>query len=102
MSLRLGDIAPDFEADTTEGKIKFHDWLGDSWGVLFSHPKDFTPVRTTEPGYMAKIEPEFKKRQVKIITLSVQPIDRPERPTADIKVTQAFDLNYPAISNPNA
>ena len=76
MALQLGDIAPDFEADTTEGRIRFHDWLGDSWGVLFSHPKDFTPVCTTELGYMARIKPEFDKRDVKIIGLSVDPVDR--------------------------
>ena len=78
MALQLGDIAPDFEADTTEGRIKFHDWIGDSWAVLFSHPKDFTPVCTTELGYMASIEPEFEKRGVKIIGLSVDPLDKHE------------------------
>ena len=78
MALQLGDVAPDFEADTTEGRIKFHDWIGDSWAVLFSHPKDFTPVCTTELGYMASIEPEFEKRGVKIIGLSVDPLDKHE------------------------
>ena len=78
MALQLGDVAPDFEAETTEGRIKFHDWIGDSWAVLFSHPKDFTPVCTTELGYMASIEPEFAKRNVKIIGLSIDPLDRHE------------------------
>jgi thioredoxin-dependent peroxiredoxin len=100
MALSIGDAAPDFEAETTQGKIKFHDWLGDSWGVLFSHPKDFTPVCTTELGYMAKIEPEFKKRNVKIIGLSVDPIDRHASWAADIKETQGFAPNYPMIGDP--
>src|SRR5262245_46107003 len=93
MSLAIGDTAPDFEAQTTEGKIKFHDWIGDSWAVLFSHPKDFTPVCTTELGYMARIEPEFKKRNVKIIGLSVDPVDRHASWAADIKETQGFAPN---------
>src|ERR1700730_17863588 len=101
MALSIGDIAPDFEAQTTEGKIKFHDWIGDSWAVLFSHPKDFTPVCTTELGYMAKIEPEFKKRNVKIIGLSVDPVDRHARWAADIKETQGFAPNYPMIGDPD-
>jgi thioredoxin-dependent peroxiredoxin len=101
MALSIGDTAPDFEAQTTEGKIKFYDWLGDSWGVLFSHPKDFTPVCTTELGYMAKIEPEFKKRNVKIIGLSVDPIDRHASWAADIKETQGFAPNYPMIGDPD-
>jgi len=101
MSLAIGDTAPDFEAQTTEGKIKFHDWIGDSWAVLFSHPKDFTPVCTTELGYMAKIDPEFKKRNVKIIGLSVDPVDRHASWAADIKETQGFAPNYPMIGDPD-
>jgi thioredoxin-dependent peroxiredoxin len=101
MALSIGDTAPDFEAQTTQGKIKFHDWMGDSWAVLFSHPKDFTPVCTTELGYMAKIEPEFKKRNVKIIGLSVDPVDRHASWAADIKETQGFAPNYPMIGDPD-
>jgi thioredoxin-dependent peroxiredoxin len=99
MALQINDTAPDFEADTTEGRIKFHDWTGDSWAVLFSHPKDFTPVCTTELGYMAKIKPEFDKRGVKIIGLSVDPIDRHAGWAADIKETQGFAPNYPMIGD---
>lgn len=99
MALAIGDIAPDFEAQTTEGKIKFHDWIGDSWAVLFSHPKDFTPVCTTELGYMAKIKPEFDKRGVKIIGLSVDPVDRHAEWAKDIKETQGFAPNYPMIGD---
>lgn len=99
MSLKINDTAPDFEAQTTEGKIKFHDWIGDKWAVLFSHPKDFTPVCTTELGYMAKIKPEFDKRNVKIIGLSVDPVDRHEGWAADIKETQGFAPNYPMIGD---
>jgi alkyl hydroperoxide reductase subunit AhpC len=99
MALSIGDIAPDFEAETTEGKIKFHDWIGDSWTVLFSHPKDFTPVCTTELGYMAKIKPEFDKRGVKIIGLSVDPVDRHSEWSKDIKETQGFAPNYPMIGD---
>ena len=99
MALQLGDTAPDFEAETTEGRISFHDWLGDSWGVLFSHPKDFTPVCTTELGYMAKIKPEFDKRGVKIIGLSVDPTDKHEQWANDIKETQGEAPNYPIIGD---
>jgi len=88
MALRIGDTAPDFEADTTQGRIKFHDWIGNSWAVLFSHPKDFTPVCTTELGYMARIKPEFDKRNVKIIGLSVDPVTDHERWSNDIRETQ--------------
>jgi alkyl hydroperoxide reductase subunit AhpC len=100
MSLRIGDIAPDFQADTTAGPIKFHDWLGDSWGVLFSHPKDFTPVCTTELGYMAKLKPEFDKRNAKIIGLSVDPVDQHSKWADDIKETQGFAPNFPMIGDP--
>ncbi len=99
MTLKLGDEAPDFEADTTEGRIKFHDWIGDSWAVLFSHPKDFTPVCTTELGYMAKIEPDFASRNVKVIGLSVDPLDRHEQWASDIEETQGTAPNYPIISD---
>jgi thioredoxin-dependent peroxiredoxin len=99
MSLKINDTAPDFEAQTTEGKIKFHDWIGDKWAVLFSHPKDFTPVCTTELGYMAKIKPEFDKRNVKIIGLSVDPVDKHANWAADIKETQGFAPNYPMIGD---
>ena len=99
MSLKLGAEAPDFEAQTTEGPIRFHDWLGDSWGVLFSHPKDFTPVCTTELGYMAKIKPEFDRRNVKIIAVSVDPTDKHEEWAADIAETQGQAPNYPIIGD---
>jgi len=99
MALQLGDVAPDFEAETTEGRIKFHDWIGDSWAVLFSHPKDFTPVCTTELGYMASIEPEFAKRNVKIIGLSIDALDRHEEWAKDIEDTQGTAPNYPIISD---
>ena len=99
MALQLGDTAPDFQADTTEGRIGFHDWIGDSWAVLFSHPKDFTPVCTTELGYMAKIKPEFDKRGVKIIGLSVDPIDKHEGWAQDIEETQGTAPNYPIIGD---
>ena len=99
MSLSIGSTAPDFEADTTEGRISFHDWLGDSWGVLFSHPKDFTPVCTTELGYMASIKPEFDSRGVKIIGLSVDPLGNHEKWAEDIAETQGTAPNYPIISD---
>ncbi|MDO8533564.1 MAG: peroxiredoxin [Xanthobacteraceae bacterium] len=99
MALQINEIAPDFEAETTEGKIKFHDWIGDKWVVLFSHPKDFTPVCTTELGYMAKIKPEFDKRGVKIIGLSVDPIEKHKSWAADIKETQGHAPNYPMIGD---
>ena len=99
MSIQLGQTAPDFEAETTEGRISFHDWLGDSWGVLFSHPKDFTPVCTTELGYMAKIKPEFDRRNVKVIGLSVDPVDNHEGWARDIEETQGAAPNYPIIGD---
>jgi len=99
MALQLGDTAPDFEADTTEGPIKFHDWIGDSWAVLFSHPKDFTPICTTELGYMASIKPEFDRRGVKVIGLSVDPTDRHAEWAKDIEETQGTAPNYPIIGD---
>ena len=99
MALQLGDTAPDFEARTTEGTIRFHEWVGDSWAVLFSHPKDFTPVCTTELGYMARIKPEFDRRGVKIIGLSVDPIDKHEQWADDIEETQGARPNYPIIGD---
>jgi len=99
MNLQIGAEAPDFEATTTEGPIRFHDWIGDSWAVLFSHPKDFTPVCTTELGYMAKIKPEFDRRGVKIIGLSVDPTDKHEQLAADIEETQGHAPNYPLIGD---
>jgi thioredoxin-dependent peroxiredoxin len=99
MTLAINDTAPDFEAQTTEGNIRFHDWIGNSWAVLFSHPKDFTPVCTTELGYMAKIKPEFDKRGVKIIGLSVDPVDSHVNWAMDIKETQGFAPNYPVIGD---
>jgi len=99
MSLRINDIAPDFEAETSQGKIKFHDWLGTSWGVLFSHPKDFTPVCTTELGTVARLKPEFDKRNVKVIGLSVDPVTDHARWAADIKETQGTAPNYPIIGD---
>ncbi len=99
MSLTIGDIAPDFEAETTQGKIRFHDWIGDSWAVLFSHPKDFTPVCTTELGYMARLKPEFDKRNVKIIGLSVDPVDNHAKWAEDIAETQGTAPNFPMIGD---
>ena len=99
MSLKINDIAPDFEAQTSEGPIRFHDWLGSQWGVLFSHPKDFTPVCTTELGYMARIKPEFDKRGVKVIGLSVDPVERHGGWAKDIEATQGAAPNYPIIGD---
>ena len=99
MSLRINDTAPDFEAETTQGKIRFHDWIGDKWAILFSHPKDFTPVCTTELGYMAKIEPEFTKRNAKLIGLSADPVDRHESWSKDIEETQGAKVKYPMIGD---
>ena len=101
MAVRLGDVAPDFEAETTQGKIKFHDWIGNGWAILFSHPKDFTPVCTTELGYMARIKPEFDKRGVKILGLSVDPLDSHEKWSNDIKETQGHAPNYPLVADPD-
>ncbi len=100
MSLRINDIAPDFTADTTKGKISFHDWIGNGWAILFSHPKDFTPVCTTELGYMAGLEPEFSKRNCKIIGLSVDPVESHTRWEQDIEATQGHKVNYPMIGDP--
>ena len=100
MALQLGDTAPDFEANTTEGRIRFHDWIGDSWAVLFSHPKDFTPVCTTELGYMAKLKPEFDRRNTKIIGLSVDPVSSHSKWAVDIEETQGHKVNYPMIGDP--
>lgn len=98
--LRINDIAPDFEADTTEGRIRFHEWIGDGWAILFSHPKDFTPVCTTELGYMARLKPEFDKRNCKIIGLSVDPVASHGKWAADIEETQGHKVNYPMIGDP--
>jgi len=99
MTLKIGDTAPDFEADTTQGKIKFHDWIGDHWAILFSHPKDFTPVCTTELGYMAKLQPEFDKRNTKIIGLSVDPVNQHSGWAKDIEETQGAKVTYPMIGD---
>ena len=100
MSLRINDTAPDFSAETTQGPIKFHDWIGDGWAVLFSHPKDFTPVCTTELGYMAGLQPEFAKRNCKILGLSVDPVTSHGKWAADIEETQGHKVNYPMIGDP--
>ncbi len=100
MPLQINDVAPDFEAETTEGRIRFYDWAGDSWVVLFSHPKDFTPVCTTELGAVAKMKPEFDKRGVKVIGLSVDPVDNHAKWAADIEETQGAAVNYPMIGDP--
>lgn len=99
MTLKIGDTAPDFEADTTEGRIRFHEWLGDGWGILFSHPKDFTPVCTTELGTMARMKPEFDRRHVKIIGLSVDPVSDHRQWADDIRETQGHAPNYPLIGD---
>src|SRR5437870_4808901 len=99
MALQIGDTAPDFEADTTEGHIRFHDWIGDSWAILFSHPKDFTPVCTTELGAVAKLKPEFDKRNVKVIGLSVDPLKDHEGWSKDIEETQGAALNFPLVAD---
>src|SRR5579863_390674 len=101
MALQLGDIAPDFEAETTEGPINFYDYIGNSWAVLFSHPKNFTPVCTTELGYTAKLKPEFDKRGVKVLGLSVDPLKDHEKWSADIRETQGYALNFPLIADPD-
>ncbi|MFZ2542305.1 MAG: peroxiredoxin [Gallionella sp.] len=99
MTLRINDEAPDFKADTTQGVINFHEWIGDGWAILFSHPKDFTPVCTTELGYMAKLEPEFTKRNCKVIGLSVDPVDQHARWVKDIEETQGYTVHYPMIGD---
>lgn len=99
MTIKLGDVVPDFSADTTEGKISFHDWIGDSWAILFSHPKDFTPVCTTELGYLSKLKPEFDKRNVKVIGLSVDSVSEHNAWAADIEETQGCALNFPLIGD---
>jgi thioredoxin-dependent peroxiredoxin len=101
MSIRLGDVAPDFSAETTAGPIKFHEWLGNSWGILFSHPADFTPVCTTELGSMSRLEPEFKKRNVKILAISADPLDSHKSWINDINETQNTTVGYPLIADPD-
>ena len=99
MTIRIGDVAPDFTAETTEGTIKFHEWIGDNWAILFSHPKDFTPVCTTELGYMARLKPEFDKRKTKIVGLSVDPVSDHKNWVGDIAETQGYAVNYPMIGD---
>jgi alkyl hydroperoxide reductase subunit AhpC len=99
VTLRLGDLAPDFKADSSAGPISFHDWIGQSWCILFSHPKDFTPVCTTELGYVGKLQPEFQKRDVKVIGLSVDPVDSHKKWIADIEETQSTKVNYPIVAD---
>src|SRR2546430_9608088 len=101
MGLHLGSIAPDFTQESTEGTIRFHDWIGDKWAILFSHPKDFTPVCTTELGTVAKLKPEFDKRNVKVIGLSVDPLPDHQKWTKDIEETQSCKLNFPMIADPD-
>ena len=101
MALTIGDTAPDFQAETTEGRLSFHDWIGDSWAVLFSHPRDFTPVCTTELGYMAKIKPDFDSRNVKVIGLSVDPVDSHNAWAGDIKDVTGQELNFPLLGDPD-
>ncbi|MEX6501010.1 peroxiredoxin [Pseudomonas zhanjiangensis] len=101
MTIRIGDEAPDFTADTTEGPLHFHEWIGDSWAILFSHPKDFTPVCTTELGYMAKLKPEFDKRNTKIVGLSIDPVSDHHAWLGDIQETQGHAVNYPMIGDPD-
>src|SRR4026209_806973 len=101
MALRLGDIAPNFTADTTQGPINFHEWIGDGWAILFSHPKDFTPVCTTELGYMAKLQPAFAKRNTKVMGLSIDPVEDHKRWSKDIEETQGTAPNYPMIGDPD-
>src|SRR3954469_7503106 len=100
MSLRIGDVVPDFSADTTQGNINFHQWIGNGWAILFSHPKDFTPVCTTELGYMARLKPEFDKRNCKVVGLSGGPVGNPARWAKDIEETQGHAVNYPMIGDP--